>query len=53
MSPSGAEHLRHILDEIEYLAGAASSLDRTAFLADGTFRRAFARSLEIIGEAAK
>jgi uncharacterized protein with HEPN domain len=53
MSPSAVEYLRHILDEAEYLGRAAESLSREAFLGDETLRRAFVRSLEIIGEAAK
>lgn len=53
MSPSAADHLRHILDEIDYLTAAAAGVERSQFLADPTLRRAFARSLEVIGEAAK
>jgi uncharacterized protein with HEPN domain len=53
MSLSGHEYLRHILDEAEYLLRRARGLSRDAFLADETLRRAFARSLEVIGEAAK
>jgi uncharacterized protein with HEPN domain len=45
--------LRHILDELEYLARAAAVLDMEAFLRDEDRRRAFVRSLEIVGEAAK
>lgn len=47
------EVLRHILDEISYLERESTGLDRATFLADETRKRAFARSLEIIGEAAK
>ena len=53
MSPSTADVLLHILDELEYLSRAASSLDREAFLRDEDRRRAFVRSLEIVGEATK
>lgn len=53
MSGSGAEYLRHILDEATYLIGASEPIERSEFLADETLRRAFARSLEVIGEAAK
>jgi uncharacterized protein with HEPN domain len=53
MSPSTPELLRHILDEAEYLVRTAEGLQREAFLRDETLRRAFVRSLEIIGEAAK
>ena len=45
--------LQHILDETEYLLVASSSLNREQFLKDNTLRRAFVRSIEIIGEAAK
>ena len=53
MSLSAREYLQHILDEVAYLATGARGLDKTAFLRDPTLRRAFVRSLEIIGEAAK
>ena len=53
MSPSARELLRHILDEADYLLRTADDLRRDDFLADSTLRRAFVRSLEIIGEAAK
>lgn len=53
MSHSPVELLSHILDEIDYLQGASLTLDRQSFLTDATHQRAFARSLEIIGEATK
>ncbi len=53
MSHSPLEYLRHILDETEYIARRASGLSYDEFVADETLRRAFVRSLEIIGEAAK
>jgi uncharacterized protein with HEPN domain len=53
MSPSGPELLRHILDEAEYLLDRSQGLSREEFLRDETLRRAFVRSLEIIGEATK
>lgn len=40
-------------DEARYLAAQAQALERNAFFADETLKRAFARSVEIIGEAAK
>lgn len=43
----------HIRDEAEYLQRVSSSLNQAAFLSDETIRRAFVRSLEIIGEATK
>ena len=53
MSPSGAEYLRHILDETTFIWNTVGGLTREAFLADETLKRAVVRSLEIIGEAAK
>jgi uncharacterized protein with HEPN domain len=45
--------LRHIRDETEYLLAETARLSKPMFLADETRKRAFVRSLEIIGEAAK
>ena len=53
MSVSPLEYLRHILDETEYLDGRARDLSKEDFLNDETLKRAFVRSLEIIGEATK
>lgn len=53
MSRSPVEYLRHILDEVEYLEGQSTALSKEAFLENDTLKRAFVRSLEIIGEAAK
>lgn len=53
MSFEPREYLRHILAEAEYLEGKARSLSKQDFLDSRTLRRAFARSLEIIGEATK
>jgi uncharacterized protein with HEPN domain len=53
MSHSSLEYLRHILDETTYLEGQAQGLSRDAFMQDETLKRAFSRSLEIIGEATK
>jgi uncharacterized protein with HEPN domain len=53
MSVSTRELLQHILDEAEYLVRTTESLQKRKFLEDETLRRAFVRSLEIIGEAAK
>jgi uncharacterized protein with HEPN domain len=52
LSQSESDYLRHILQEVEYLSEAASAVSREAFLENETLRRAFARSLEFIGEAA-
>ena len=53
MSPSARELLLHILDETSYLLSASDQLSQADFLSDPTLKRAFARSLEIIGEAVK
>jgi uncharacterized protein with HEPN domain len=53
MPPSAPEYLRHILDETTYLLSSANGLDKKAFLGDETLKRAFTRSIEIIGEAVK
>lgn len=43
----------HILDEIDFLTARSSGVDRADFIEDEMLRRAFVRSLEIIGEAVK
>jgi uncharacterized protein with HEPN domain len=53
MSFEPRDYLRHILVEAEYLIDRAAGVSFEAFMADETPRRAFVRSLEIIGEAAK
>src|SRR5512138_3797341 len=53
MSLSPLKYLRHILDEAEYLAAQAKTRSKEEFLSDETVKRAFVRSLEIIGEATK
>jgi uncharacterized protein with HEPN domain len=53
MSLSGTDVLRHILVEAEYLMRRSQSLSKEDFLSDETLQRAFVRSLEVIGEAAK
>jgi uncharacterized protein with HEPN domain len=53
MPLSPLEYLRHILDETEYLIDAKQGLSKGQFLQDATIKRAFVRSIEIIGEASK
>lgn len=53
MSPSALEYLRHMLDEAEYLINYSQGLTQEAFIQDETLKRAFVRSIEIIGEASK
>jgi uncharacterized protein with HEPN domain len=53
MSRSALEYLRHILEETQYLLAMAQGLSQSQFERDETLKRAFVRSLEIIGEATK
>lgn len=53
MSFEPRDYLRRILVEADYLIGRSEGLSFEAFSADETLRRAFMRSLEIIGEATK
>ena len=50
---SPLEYLRHILDETEYLMHEMQNLNKEEFLQHATLKRAFVRSIEIIGEASK
>ncbi len=53
MSKEPLERLRHIRDECAYLAGRTAQVEREDFMANDDLKRAFVRSLEIIGEATK
>lgn len=53
MPLSSVEYLRHILDETEYLMSQSAPLEKDQFLHNETLKRAFVRSIEIIGEASK
>jgi len=53
MSLSPFEYLQHILDETDYLMSETQGLNQFEFVQDETLRRAFVRSIEIIGEATK
>lgn len=53
MSFEPHDYLRHILAEVEYLLDQSRTLIYERFVVDQTLRRAFVRSLEIIGEAVK
>ena len=53
MSHSHLEFLRHILDEGAFLAHECTGLTREVFLQNESLKRAFVRSLEVIGEAVK
>lgn len=45
MSLPGAEYLRHILEEVDYLIEHSRGVTHDQFLQDETLRRAFVRSL--------
>ena len=47
------EYLKHIRDECEYLIQESEGLSYEAFFHNETLKRAFVRSIEIIGEATK
>lgn len=53
MSKSPTEYLNHILDEIGFLERETKNYTEDQFMRDDLTQRAFARSLEIIGEAVK
>ncbi len=53
MALSIDEYLRHILDEADFLQTELRSMDLGSFLSDESAKRAFVRSIEIIGEAVK
>ncbi|MCS7017192.1 MAG: DUF86 domain-containing protein [Gemmatales bacterium] len=53
MRLSVREYLQHILDKTDYLLWSSNNLDKATFLRDETLKRAYVRSIEIIGEAAK
>ena len=53
MSLSPREYVLHILDEIDYIQSQLPGRNFDSFNEDPTLKRAFVRSLEIIGEAAK
>ena len=51
--PFPREYLLHILDETTYIISASQELSEARFMNHDTLKRAFVRSLEIIGEASK
>lgn len=53
MPPEVVERLRHILCEAEFLEKEVRNLTYSALLADEILKRAFVRSIEVIGEASK
>ncbi len=53
MLPATVELLRDILREAEFLSAQAARTSAESFLHDEVLKRAFVRSVEIIGEATK
>ena len=53
MPLSVLEYLRHILDESNYILDRAQGLTKDEFKKGSTVKRAFVRSIEVIGEASK
>jgi uncharacterized protein with HEPN domain len=53
MSRSNLEYFNHILTELIFIKKSSAHIDLAQFLHDEVLKRAFARSLEIIGEASK
>jgi uncharacterized protein with HEPN domain len=53
MSKLTEDYLKHIFQEVEFMIEEAEDLSAAEFLEDEVRMRAFSRSLEIIGEAAK
>lgn len=53
MSASPLEYLQHILDETTYIMEITKGISKDRFMSDETLKRAFVRSLEVIGEATK
>src|SRR6266516_2630563 len=53
MLPTTVELLRDILREAEFLSAQAAATTADTFLHDEVLKRAFVRSVEVIGEATK
>ncbi len=53
MALSIDEYLHHILDEADFLERQVDSLNHDSFWTDESAKRAFVRSIEVIGEAVK
>jgi uncharacterized protein with HEPN domain len=50
---SDREYLDHIREEIDFILGSSRGLEKKSFMEDPLLKRAFVRSIEIIGEASK
>ena len=53
MPQSAREYLQHILDEARFLIESSAGVSKVVFLQDETLKRAYVRSIEVIGEAVK
>lgn len=53
MPLSAREYFQHIRDEIAYILKSSRGVDKATFLQDETLKRAYVRSIEVIGEAIK
>ena len=53
MSFEPRDYLRHILAEADYLIRESTDVAADEFMSNETLQRAFVRSIEIMGEAAK
>jgi uncharacterized protein with HEPN domain len=53
MFHSDRELFKHIFDEIYFIETEIKNMDESFFLSDDKTKRAFSRSIEIIGEAVK
>ncbi len=53
MSLSAREYLQHILDETTYIMTSSGGLNKATFIQDETLKRAYVRSIEVVGEAVK
>lgn len=53
MSRSMREYFQHILNETAYILQNSRDLEKSRFLQDETLKRAYVRSIEVIGEAMK
>lgn len=53
MSRSVIDFFQHIKDELDFLENNSKNLDSDSFYEDEVLKRAFSRSLEIVGEAVK
>ncbi len=53
MSLQTREYLNHILDETAYIMADSAKVNKAEFLENGTLKRAYVRSIEVIGEAVK